>query len=340
MLVAAPDSVSVNFSYFTKRLKILHLPYQFAECPSRRRVNNVSSSTGSHFICRRFKVTMPQCKECDNKFARPSTLKRHMASVHALLQVQYQCAECLEVFTRQDNLGRHVLLYHKDGLKQCQHCSGKYRRDYIERHESRCKNKARPRNQILGSKINTSSRAAALYPSSNEQAPKRCFRDFATLDNIPQGTDVLSTGAEVDLPDGALLELLEAAFNTGNGEFDSNCVTLRCSDGTTTNAQAAPTYDQLGRVRIYGLPLTPEDHVSRSDQILNSVDSSFPARSPVILRPSCTGHLEILATSQCHSCYAATLFPPGHCDCLRLQPHSYGPRRSGHRALHAAVCPM
>jgi hypothetical protein len=180
-----------------------------------------------------------------------------------------------------------VLVYHKDGLKQCQHCSGKYRQDYIDRHELKCKRKSRPRKKIAVPEIDTSSRAKhARGASWDEETPKECWQGSAAFDNKPQGTDALSSGAMIGMRDGALSELFEVARDTDNDhvESDADFVMLQCLNETTKNAQPTPTYDEMGRVRIYSLPFAPEDYVSLFNKIPNSADCFLLACATVMLR--------------------------------------------------------
>jgi uncharacterized Zn-finger protein len=75
------------------------------------------------------------CNDCEKNFSRPSTLKRHVESVHSTSSpILCNFEECGRTFGRIDSLNRHVVTIHGDAKVTCNNCGDAVRKDGLNSH--------------------------------------------------------------------------------------------------------------------------------------------------------------------------------------------------------------
>ena len=73
------------------------------------------------------------CEYCNTNFSRKGNLKRHINSIHEL--INFRCERCEFTTTRKDKLREHIISKHYQKIFKCLKCSAEFsRNDNLARH--------------------------------------------------------------------------------------------------------------------------------------------------------------------------------------------------------------
>ena len=73
------------------------------------------------------------CEYCNTNFSRKGNLKRHINSIHEL--INFRCERCEFTTTHKDKLREHIISKHYQKIFKCLKCSAEFiRNDNLARH--------------------------------------------------------------------------------------------------------------------------------------------------------------------------------------------------------------
>ena len=87
---------------------------------------------------------MATCQQCQQTFARTSSLTRHLREKHGQNQSRIECGECARTFSRAEHYRRHVRTQHNQAFTlpsyPCPACPNKIfnRLDHLRQHLQSC----------------------------------------------------------------------------------------------------------------------------------------------------------------------------------------------------------
>lgn len=81
------------------------------------------------------------CGICNTSVSNASALRRHERSKHTDVfpPSEWECDVCPKSFSRKDTLDRHKATHDKNGYIGCSSCGKRFRPDYVDQHQTRCK---------------------------------------------------------------------------------------------------------------------------------------------------------------------------------------------------------